>query len=57
MQKECYYLSFPILGERDLTRALQSSPLQNPGGGPLSVTEDGRSKTEEILVSNIGFKY
>ena len=31
-QKKSYPLSFPILGGRDSTRALQSSPLQNPGG-------------------------
>ena len=30
-----------ILGGRNLTGALQSSLLQNPGGGTLSVTEDG----------------
>ena len=33
-EKKCYPLSFPILGGRDLTRALQSSPFQNPGGVP-----------------------
>ena len=27
-----------------LTRALQSIPFQNPGGGPLSVTNGGRTK-------------
>ena len=32
-EKKCYPLSFPILGGRDSTRALQSSPFQNPGGG------------------------
>ena len=38
-RKKCHSLSFPILGVRDLTRALQSSPFQNPGGGgPLSMT-------------------
>ena len=31
-QKKCYTLSFPILGGRDSTRALQYSPIQNPGG-------------------------
>ena len=31
-KKKCYPLSFPILGGRDSTRALQSSPFQNPGG-------------------------
>ena len=29
-----FYLSFQILGGRNLTRALQSSPFQNPGGVP-----------------------
>ena len=27
-KKKCYPLSFPILGGRDSTRALQSSPFQ-----------------------------
>ena len=31
-KKKCYPLSFPILGGRDSTRALQSSPFQNTGG-------------------------
>ena len=35
---------------------LQSSPFQNPGGSPLSLTEDGQ-KTDEILVSNIQIIY
>ena len=40
LPKKSQFLSFPILGVRDSTRALQSSPLQNPGeGGPLSLTE------------------
>ena len=29
---KCFPLSFPILGGHDSTRALQSSPFQNPGG-------------------------
>ena len=33
-KKKCYPLSFPILGGRDSTRALQSTPFQNPGGIP-----------------------
>ena len=33
-KKKCYPLSFPILGGRDSTRALQSSPFKNPGGVP-----------------------
>ena len=41
-KKNIYPLNFPILGEHDSTRAPQSSPLQNPGGGgPLSVTYIG----------------
>ena len=31
-KKICYPLSFPILGLRDLTRALQFIPFQNPAG-------------------------
>ena len=31
-KKKCYPLSFPILGGRDSTRALQSTPFQNRGG-------------------------
>ena len=44
-----------------MTRALQSSRLQNPGMGPLSVM-DGRTdgwtdgRKIEIFVSNIGFE-
>ena len=33
-RKKCYPLSFPILGGRNSTRALQSTPFQNPGGYP-----------------------
>ena len=40
---KCYPLSFPILGGRYSTRALQSSPFQNPGGGPLSKTDSERT--------------
>ena len=36
-----------------MTRALQSTLSQNPGGDPLSVTDGVRT---EILVSNIGFR-
>ena len=39
-EKNCYSLSFPVLGGRDSTRALQSSPFQNPGGSP---EPDGRT--------------
>ena len=31
---KCYPLSFSILGGRDSTRALQSTPFQNTGGVP-----------------------
>ena len=31
-KKKCYFLSFPILGGRNLTSALQSSPFQISGG-------------------------
>ena len=33
-EKKCYPLSFPILGGRNSTRALQSTLFQNPGGVP-----------------------
>ena len=33
-KKKCYTFSFPKLGGQDLTRALQSTPFQNPGGVP-----------------------
>ena len=53
-KKKCYPLSFPILGGRNLTRALQSSPFQNPGGAVRVWRRmDGRVK-KEILVSNLG---
>ena len=32
LKKQCYPLSFPILGGSDSTRALQSTPFQNQGG-------------------------
>ena len=32
MPKKCYPFSFLILGGRQSTRALHSSPFQNPGG-------------------------
>ena len=54
LQRQKYYsLSFPILGGRHWTRALQSSPFQNPGGDPLSLTEeeeDGRSPDGKLCV-------
>ena len=55
MPKKSYPLSFPILGGRDLTRALQSNPFQISGGGVVWAwrTED-EGQTKEILVSNFG---
>ena len=43
-EKKCYTLSFPILGGRNSTRALQSSTFQNPGGSPDA---DGGGRTED----------
>ena len=48
--KKCPSLSFPILGLRDSTRAIQFTPFQNPGG---YCQRDRQS--QEILLSNIGF--
>ena len=45
-KKECYPLSFPILRGHNLTKALQSSPFQNPEGGTLSVTEEEEEEDE-----------
>ena len=45
--------SFNLVLHKSLTRALQSTPFQNPGR--YKVWMDGR-RTQEILVSNIGFK-
>ena len=49
-------LSFPILGGRNSTRALQSGPFQNPGG-TLSLTKEESGRRTEILVSNIGYYF
>ena len=54
-QKKCFPLSFTILGRIELTRALQSSPFQNPGGMPWAWRRT--DKGTEILVSNIGWIY
>ena len=57
-QKKCYPLSFPILGIRDSTRALQSSPFKSLGGLVQAWrrrTEDEGRRTKEILVFNIGY--
>ena len=54
--KKCYPLSFPILVILNSTRALQSSPFQNPGGVPWAWhSPKGEGRTKEILVYNIGF--
>ena len=45
-RKKCYPFSFPILGGRNSTKALKSSPFQNPGGGTLSVTDGGEEEEE-----------
>ena len=54
LMKKSYSLSFSILGGRYSTIALQSSPFQISG---RYYEPDGRRRrrTEEILVSNIGF--
>ena len=51
-KKKCYSLSFPKLGERNSTRALQSSPFHISGGVPWAWQTNGQRT--EILVSNIG---
>ena len=43
-EKKCYPLSFPILGGRDSTRALQCSPFQISGG----VVQAGRRRKENF---------
>ena len=56
-EKKYYPLSFPILGGRDSTRALQSSPFQISGRG-FRERDGGRrtnEQTKEILVSNLGY--
>ena len=50
LQKKCNFLSFANRGYQSLTRALQSTPFQNSGGGTVIVTDEGRTK---ILLSNI----
>ena len=46
-KKNDYPLSFPILGGRHSTRALQPSPFQISGVGSLSVTDKQRTEDEE----------
>ena len=53
-KKKCYTLSFPILGGRNSTRALQSTPFKNPGGVPWawrSPKDKGRKSLCLILDS------
>ena len=54
--KNCYPLSFPILGLRDSTRALQCTPSQNLGGKIPWAWRRTNGQRTEILVSNIGQK-
>ena len=49
-RKKCYPLSFPILGGRDSTRALQSIPFQNPGGGSRLLTNQGPDRSGGCLI-------
>ena len=53
VSKKCYSFSFPILGECNLTKALQSSPFPISGE---QYERDGGGGLTEILVSNIGCK-
>ena len=46
-KKKCYPLSFPILGGRDLTRALQSSLFQISGGVPWAWRTDKGQRTKD----------
>ena len=50
-EKKCYPLSFPKLGERNSTRALQSSPFHISGGSPErdKRTDKGRKPSCLIL--------
>ena len=52
-KKKCYPLNFPIIGGCNSTRALQSSPFQNPPGGVPWAWR--RRRPEGILVSNLGW--
>ena len=44
-KKKLYTLSFPILGGRNSTKALQYSPFQNPGGGGGYPERDAEVRT------------
>ena len=47
IRKKCYPLSFPILGGRDSTRALQSTPFQNTGGVVWAWRRTNGGQTED----------
>ena len=57
--------SFPILEGHNLTRALQFSPFQNPGGGGYPERDgvrtdkraDGRKKSLCLILDNYIYKY
>ena len=49
---KCYSLNFPISGLCNLTRALQSTPFQIPGG---NVTRTDERRRSEHILSNIGW--
>ena len=58
-EKKCYTLSFPILGGRNSTRALQSSTFQNPGGVPwcLRRRTDGGRKSLCLILDSSTFQH
>ena len=51
-KKKCYPLSFPILGESDLTRAHQSSLFQISGGVVIFEKKRKNLKGEKKMVSS-----
>ena len=52
-RKKCYPLSFPILGGRNSTRALQSSSFQNPGSYPeREVRRTNKRRKSSCLILN-----
>ena len=59
-EKKCYPLSFPILGGRDSTRALQPSPFQISGGVVRAWRTENKGRTNEwtklSLLSNFRSK-
>ena len=56
-KKKCYSLSFANWGDKSSTRALQSSPFQNPGGVPWAWHSSTRSSSSRTVfpLSNIGW--